>query len=118
AVRFLGSRGYRNAATRIASMVTGSKLRHADLTEKMAFFEAFGALVGPKGIAALEKMLAAKGLLGRKEDPETRACAAMALARSARRRRAGCSSARPRIRIRWCATPSPGRCARSGRDRR
>src|SRR5207244_3940917 len=79
AVRFLGSRGYRNAAARIQSMVTGSKLRSADLTEKMAFFEAFGALVGAKGIPALEKMLAAKGLLGRKEDPETRACAAMAL---------------------------------------
>src|SRR5207253_1765921 len=79
AVRFLGSRGYRNAAARIQSMVTGSKLRSADLTEKMAFFEAFGALVGAKGIPALEKMLAAKGLLTRKEDPETRACAAMAL---------------------------------------
>ena len=79
AVRFLGSRGYRNAAGRIESMVTGSKLRNADLTEKMTFFEAFGAIVGAKGVPALEKMLAAKGLLGRKEDPETRACAAMAL---------------------------------------
>src|SRR2546426_5639114 len=79
AVRFLGARGYRNAAARIESMVTGSKLRHADLTEKMTFFEAFGAIVGAKGIPALEKMLAAKGLLTRKEDPETRACAAMAL---------------------------------------
>src|SRR6266849_2809465 len=79
AVRFLGSRGYRNAAARIESMVTGSKLRNADLTEKMTFFEAFGAIVGAKGIPALEKMLASKGLLGRKEDPETRACAAMAL---------------------------------------
>jgi len=79
AVRFLASRGYRNAAARVESMVAGSKLRNADLTEKMAFFEAFGALVGDKGIPALEKMLAAKGLLGRKEDPETRACAAMAL---------------------------------------
>jgi len=79
AVRFLASRGYRNAAARIESMVTGSKLRNADLTEKMAFFEAFGALVGAKGIPALEKMLAVKGLLARKEDPETRACSAMAL---------------------------------------
>src|SRR2546422_1813374 len=61
AVRFLGSRGYRNAATRIESMVTGSKLRNADLTEKMAFFEALGALVGAKGSPPLEKMLAAKG---------------------------------------------------------
>src|SRR2546429_3829296 len=39
AVRFLGSRGYRNAAGRIEAMVTGSKLRNADLTEKMTFFE-------------------------------------------------------------------------------
>src|SRR3989441_846085 len=31
AVRFLGSRGYRNAAARLESMVAGSKLRNADL---------------------------------------------------------------------------------------
>ena len=79
AVRFLAARGYRNAAARVESMVGGAKLRNADLTEKMVFFEAFGALVGAKGIPALEKMLVAKGLLGKKEDPETRACAAMAL---------------------------------------
>jgi HEAT repeat protein len=79
AVRFLAGRAYRNAASRIEAMVTGSKLRDADLTEKMAFFEAFGTLVGPRGIATLDKMLIAKGLLGKKEDPETRACAAMAL---------------------------------------
>jgi HEAT repeat protein len=81
AVRFVGSRGHRNAASRVQAIVTGSKLKAADLTEKMAFFEAFGALVGAKGIPALDKMLSAKGLLGRKEDPETRACAAMALGR-------------------------------------
>jgi len=78
-VRFLAARGYRNAATRIESAVTGTKLKNADLTEKMAFFEAFGSLVGAKGIAVLEKMLAPRGLLAKKEDPETRACAAMAL---------------------------------------
>jgi len=79
AVRFLASRGYRNAATRVESMVSGSKLKNADLTEKMVFFEAYGALVGSKGIPALEKLLSAKSLLGKKEDPESRACAAMAL---------------------------------------
>ena len=79
AVRFLASRGYRNAAARVETIVSGSKLRNADLTEKMAFFEAYGALVGAKGIAALDKLLVAKGLLGKREDPETRACAAMAL---------------------------------------
>jgi len=79
AVRFLAARGYRNAAARVESMVSGSKLKNADLTEKMVFFEAYGALVGSKGIPTLEKMLSAKSLLGKKEDPETRACAAMAL---------------------------------------
>jgi hypothetical protein len=79
AVRVLASRGYRNAAARVEAIVGGSKLRNADLTEKMAFFEAYGALVGAKGIAALDKLLVAKGLLGKREDPEIRACAAMAL---------------------------------------
>ena len=80
AVKFLGQRGHRNAFPKIEAAVGGSKLKEADLTEKMAFFEAFGALAGAAGIAALEKLLAVKGgLLARKEDPETRACAAMAL---------------------------------------
>ena len=45
----------------------------------MAFYEAYGTLAGPKGIAVLEKILAPRGLLAKREDPETRACAAMAL---------------------------------------
>ena len=80
AVKFLGQRGHRNAFPRIEAAVTGSKLKDADLTEKMAFFEAYGALAGATGLATLEKILIGKsGLLARKEDPETRACAAMAL---------------------------------------
>jgi HEAT repeats len=80
AVKFLGQRGARNAFPRIEAAVLGSKLKDADLTEKMTFFEAYGALAGTTGIATLEKLLVPKGgLLARKEDPETRACAAMAL---------------------------------------
>ena len=80
AVKFLGQRGHRNAFPRIESAVLGNKLKDADLTEKMAFFEAYGALAGAAGVPALEKILVPKGgLLTRKEDPETRACAAMAL---------------------------------------
>jgi hypothetical protein len=80
AVKFLGQRGHRNAFPRIEAAVTGNKLKDADLTEKMSFFEAYGALAGESGIATLEKLLVPKGgLLARKEDPETRACAAMAL---------------------------------------
>jgi len=52
--------------------VLGAKLKDADLTEKMAFFEAYGALAGAAGIPPLEKILVPKGgLLARKEDPET-----------------------------------------------
>lgn len=80
AVKFLGQRGHRNAFPRIEAVIGGNKLKDADLTEKMAFFESYGALAGESGIAALEKLLLGKGgLLARKEDPETRACAAMAL---------------------------------------
>ncbi|HEY7685537.1 MAG TPA: HEAT repeat domain-containing protein [Gemmatimonadales bacterium] len=78
-VRFLSSRGHRGAFQRIEGAVTGTKLRHADLTEKMAFFEAYGAIAGTAGVPVLEKMLLPRGLLGRREDPATRACAAMAL---------------------------------------
>lgn len=79
AVRFLSSRGHRGALQRIESAVTGSKLRHTDLTEKMAFFEAYGAIAGTAGVPALERLLLPRGLLGRREDAATRACAAMAL---------------------------------------
>ncbi len=79
AVKFLASRGHRNALARVESAVMGAKLRDTDLTEKMAFYEAYGTLAGPKGIAVLEKILAPRGLLAKREAPETRACAAMAL---------------------------------------
>jgi HEAT repeat protein len=52
-----------------------------DLTEKMAFFEAYGAIAGVNGLKALSTILLQRGLLRMKEPPETRACAAMALGR-------------------------------------
>jgi len=80
AVKFLGFRGHRNAFPRIEAAVLGGRLRRGDLTEKIAFFEAYGALAGAAGISVLERMLLGRGgLLARREDPSTRACAAMAL---------------------------------------
>ena len=52
-----------------------------DLTEKMAFFESYGALCGDDGVVHCDGILNGKGLLGRREDPELRACAAVALGR-------------------------------------
>ncbi len=79
AARAFASLGYRGGFARIESAVTSGSLRQADLTEKTAFFEAYGILAGEAGIARLQSMLRTKGFMKRKEDPETRACAAMAL---------------------------------------
>jgi hypothetical protein len=69
------------ALAKVTAAVEGKSVRAADLTEKMAFFEAYGSLVGESGVAALDAMLNSGGFLKRKEDPETRACAALALGR-------------------------------------
>ncbi|MGH8620780.1 MAG: HEAT repeat domain-containing protein [Burkholderiales bacterium] len=80
AVRMIAQRGFRNAFSRIEAAVKGGKLKGVDLTEKMAFFEAYGMMAGTEGLALLERILVSRGgLLGRKADPEMRACAAMAL---------------------------------------
>jgi len=47
----------------------------------MALFEAYGALSGDSGVSFLDGILNGKGFLGRREDAELRACAAMALGR-------------------------------------
>jgi HEAT repeat protein len=81
AVRALTSKAYRPVLPRLEAVVKGKAVRDADLTEKMAFFEGYGALCGDAGVAHLDSILNGKGFLGRREDPEMRACAAMALGR-------------------------------------
>jgi hypothetical protein len=81
AVRAVGARGYKGAQRRIESMVLGKAVGAMDLTEKMAFFEAYGAIAGPAGIKPLTGLLLPRGLLRMKEAAETRACAAIALGR-------------------------------------
>ena len=79
AVRALGSRHAKAALPRIEAAIKGKDLRESNLTEKMAFFEAYGLLSGDAGIALLDPLLNAKGFMGKKDDAEMRACAAMAL---------------------------------------
>jgi len=81
AVRALTARSYRPVLGRLESVVKGKAVRDADLTEKMAFFEGYGTLCGDGGVAHLDAMLNGKGFLGRREDAEVRACAAIALGR-------------------------------------
>ncbi|HEX2219922.1 MAG TPA: HEAT repeat domain-containing protein [Gemmatimonadales bacterium] len=79
AVRAAGARGYKGALKRVETVVLGKGVKELDLTEKMAFFEAYGTIAGPNGIKPLSGMLLPRGLLKMKESSETRACAAMAL---------------------------------------
>ena len=81
AARSIATRQYKQALPRVRAAIESKHLREADLTEKMAFFEAYGALCGDAGIELLDGILHAKGFLGKREDPELRACAAMALGR-------------------------------------
>jgi HEAT repeat protein len=81
AVRALGNRNHRQSVQKIEAALIGKRLQDGDLTEKMAFFEAFGSLCGEPGIPMLDGMLNKKGLFGKRGDAEIRACAAMALGR-------------------------------------
>jgi hypothetical protein len=81
AVRAVGGRGYKGALRRLEGIVLGKTVKEMDLTEKMAFFEAYGSIAGATGLKTLSTILLQRGLLKMKEPPETRACAAMALGR-------------------------------------
>jgi hypothetical protein len=81
AVRTMGAAKYRGVFSKLEAAVKGKNLREADLTEKMAFFEAYGLMCGDGGIAFLDEILNGKSIFGKREDPELRACAAMALGR-------------------------------------
>ena len=79
AVRALGARNARAALPRIEAAIKGKDLRESNLTEKMAFFEAYGLLCGDAGVVLLDGLLNSKGFMGKKDDSEIRACAALAL---------------------------------------
>jgi HEAT repeat protein len=81
AVKAVGARGYRSALRRVENVVQGKSLKELDMSEKKAFFEAYGAIAGASGIKLLAAMLEGRGLLRMKESPEVRACAALALGR-------------------------------------
>ena len=81
--RSIQSRTYRAGLARLEAAVKGRGVREADLSEKMAIFEAYGSLCGDAGVATLDGMLNGKSLFGPKSDGELRACAAMALGKVA-----------------------------------
>ncbi|GAC1411788.1 MAG: hypothetical protein NVSMB53_08020 [Gemmatimonadaceae bacterium] len=79
AVRALAARNARAALPKVEAAIKGKELRESNLTEKMAFFEAYGLLSGDAGVTLLDGLLNAKGFMGKRDDSEIRACAAIAL---------------------------------------
>ena len=79
AARGLSNLRYQPARARLEAVLQGARMRDADLTEKIAFFEAFGAVANQDSVAMLDRLLNGKNVLRQKQSPEIRACAAMAL---------------------------------------
>lgn len=70
---------YPGILPKVEAAINGKLLRGADLSEKKPFFEAYGVFAGNNGVGPLYEMLNGRSVFRRKDDPETRACAAMAL---------------------------------------
>lgn len=81
AVQALAQRQHRAALPRIERAARGAVLRDGTGPERTVFFEAYASLAREAAVPFLESVLLPRGFLSRKEDPATRACAAIALGR-------------------------------------
>lgn len=81
AARGLASLEYAAARPALEEAIQGKRLRAADRSEKIAFFEALGRAGGAEAVPFLDRLLNGRGWLGRGESAEIRACAALGLAR-------------------------------------
>ena len=78
-VQYCVQHKYPGVLRKVEAVINGKILRGADLTEKKPFFEAYGLFCGSAGVGRLYEILNGRGMFRRKDDPETRACAALAL---------------------------------------
>jgi hypothetical protein len=83
AARALGELRYSPAQKKLAELVRSRQLRVADVSEKVAVFEAYGMSAQEAGVPLLDELLNRKGLLGKRESSEIRAAAALGLGRIA-----------------------------------
>lgn len=79
AVQVCVERQHRGVLTRVERAVKEWVMKDGTTQEKTAFFDAYAVLGREAAIPFLEGILTPRGLLSRKEEPTTRACAAMAL---------------------------------------
>lgn len=75
AARALGRTRYAPAAEVLQAILSSKDFRWADVSEKVAFFDAYARLAGERGIPFLRRLVTGRGLLGYREPPEIRAAA-------------------------------------------
>ena len=78
-VRTLCELGHKSILAQIEIAIKDRLTRDGTAAEKTAFFEGYARLAGASSIPLLESILVPRGMLAKKEDPVTRACAAIAL---------------------------------------
>ncbi|HEX2093554.1 MAG TPA: HEAT repeat domain-containing protein, partial [Longimicrobiaceae bacterium] len=83
AARALAALRYTPARPALEEALASRRLREAELSERIAFFEAYGSVAGEEEVGMLERILNGKSWLGRRESSEMRACAALGLGRAA-----------------------------------
>ncbi|MEO6778349.1 MAG: HEAT repeat domain-containing protein, partial [Gemmatimonadaceae bacterium] len=81
AVKACAQRQHRGALQRLEHAIRDRLLHDGSTAEKNAFFDAYATLGGEASVPLLESILLPRGILARKQDPATRASAAMALGR-------------------------------------
>jgi HEAT repeat protein len=81
AVGIVAARGFKGALRRLEAVVQGKGPHDLERAEKRQFYEAYAAVAGAPGLGLLGEILEPRGLFRRKESPETRTCAAYAIAR-------------------------------------
>lgn len=82
AARALAALEFTPARATLEEVLQSKRLRAADRTEKVAFFEAYGKLGGGDAVPFLDRTLNGRSWLGRGETTEIRACAALGLAKT------------------------------------
>lgn len=81
-IRALTARTHRPALQKVQAIVTSGATKEMDRTERIALFEYYGTIAGDSAISTLDPILNPKtGIFAKREEPELRACAAIALGR-------------------------------------
>lgn len=82
AARTLGMLRYLPARQALLAAISSPRMKDADTTERIALYEAYGSVAGEEAVPMLARLLNGRSWMGRKEAAETRACAALGLART------------------------------------